>query len=87
MHGCNYVLLLFFYFLFCESSSSVIRQRGESQDGCFKKTKHAKFSEKRTFLGGKKCLFFGKFGVLRFPETPVLRFALLPYYRRVVAKV
>ena len=23
---------------------------GESQNGCFKKTKHAKFSEKRTFL-------------------------------------
>ena len=28
--------------------SSVIRQKGESQNGCFKKTKHAKFSEKRT---------------------------------------
>ena len=24
--------------------------KGESQNGCFKKTKHAKFSEKRTFL-------------------------------------
>ena len=32
--------------------------------------------------GGKKCLFFGKFGVLCFLETPVLRFALLPYYQR-----
>ena len=30
--------------------SSVIRQKGESQNGCFKKTKHAKFSEKQTFL-------------------------------------
>ena len=29
---------------------SVISQKGESQNGCFKKTKHAKFSEKRTFL-------------------------------------
>ena len=29
---------------------SVIRQKGESQNGCLKKTKHAKFSEKRTFL-------------------------------------
>ena len=28
----------------------VIRQKGESQNGCFKKTKHAKFSEKRNFL-------------------------------------
>ena len=25
---------------------------------------------------------FGKFGVLCFLETPVLRFSLLPYYRR-----
>ena len=31
-------------------------------------------------LGGKKCVFFGKFDVLCFLETPVLRFALLPYY-------
>ena len=32
---------------------------------------------------GKKCLFFGNFGVLCFLETPVLRFARLPYYRRI----
>ena len=32
--------------------------------------------------GGKKSLFFGNFGVLCFLETPVLTFALLPYYRR-----
>ena len=25
---------------------SVIKQKGESQNGCLKKTKHAKFSEK-----------------------------------------
>ena len=31
-------------------NSSVIRQKSESQNGCFKKTNHAKFSEKRTFL-------------------------------------
>ena len=30
--------------------SLVLRENGESQNGCFKKTKHAKFSEKRTFL-------------------------------------
>ena len=30
--------------------SSVVRQKCESQNGCFKKTKHARFSEKRTFL-------------------------------------
>ena len=32
--------------------------------------------------GCKKCSFFGKFGVLCFLETRVLRFALLPYYRQ-----
>ena len=32
-----------------QSDLSVIRQRGESENSCFKKTKHAKFSEKRTF--------------------------------------
>ena len=31
-------------------NSSVIRQKGESQNGSFKKTKHTKFSEKWTFL-------------------------------------
>ena len=67
---------------------------GESQNRCFKKTKRAKFSEKWAFLthwyehlcvrirgGGEKCLFFREFGILCFLETPVLRFALLPYYR------
>ena len=33
--------------------------------------------------GGKKCSFFGKFDVLCFLETPVLRSALLTYYRRI----
>ena len=30
--------------------SSGIRQKGESQNECFKKAKHAKISEKQTFL-------------------------------------
>ena len=30
--------------------STVTRQKGESQNGCFKKTKHSNFSQKRTFL-------------------------------------
>ena len=34
--------------------------------------------------GGKKCFFFENFGVLCFLETPVLRFAHLPYYRRII---
>ena len=32
-------------------------------------------------LGVKKCSFFGKFGMLCFLKTSVLRFALLPCYR------
>ena len=37
---------------------------------------------------GKKFSFFGKFDVLRFLEAPVLRLALLSYYRRtIVAKL
>ena len=30
--------------------STVIREKGESQNGCFKKTEHAKFSIKQPFL-------------------------------------
>ena len=32
------------------SNSSVIRQKDKSQNKCYKKTNHAKFSEKQTFL-------------------------------------
>ena len=39
-----------FYCVKLRKISSVTRQKGESQNGCFKKTKHAKFSEKQTFL-------------------------------------
>ena len=31
-------------------NSPLIRQKGESQNGCFKETNHAKFSKKRTFI-------------------------------------
>ena len=52
----------------------VIRQKGESQTGCFKKIKHVKFSDKRTFLTPWYALL----------GTSVLRFVLLPYYWGVV---
>ena len=39
-----------FRICYCVNKSSAIRQKGESRNGCYKKTKHAKFSEKRTFL-------------------------------------
>ena len=47
----------------------------------FPKNKHFLPPDTHTYVGGKKCLFFGNFGVLSFLETPVLRFALLPYYQ------
>ena len=40
------------------TKSSVIRQKGESQNRSSKKTKHAKFSEKRTFLTSWYALLF-----------------------------
>ena len=65
------------------------RQKNKSPNGCYKKTKHTKCSEKRLFLTpwytyvseGKKCSFFGKFGVL-FLITSVSRFTTLSCYRR-----
>ena len=47
---------------------SVRGQKGESQNGCFKKAKHAKFSEKRTFLTPnfpKKLIFLGPYQRVR----------------------
>ena len=74
---------------------SVIRQNGESLNGCYKRTKHAKFSEKRTFFtlwyaharvhtqGVTNVRFSEKFGPLCFLVAAVLRFTILPYYRRI----
>ena len=75
-------------------SSSVIMQKSESQNGCYKKNTQS-FPKNEYFLppdthmclyvpGGRKCLFFGKFDVLCFLVTPLLRFALLLYCRRVL---
>ena len=52
---CNPLLFSWLLFMFPFSvmsiyNSSVIGQKDESQKGGFKKTKHAKFSEKRIFL-------------------------------------
>ena len=49
----------------------------------FLKNEHFLPPDTHTYVcvsGGKKCSFFGKFGVLCFLETSVLRFALLSYY-------
>ena len=58
---------------FAEQNSSVIRQKGESQYGCFKKSKHAKCSEKTNiFRKIWRALFSSN---TRFAIRP---FALLP---------
>ena len=70
---------------------SVIWQKGESQNGGSKNTKQVKFSKKPTFFipdsymsvsVGIKRSFFGKFGLLCFLDTSVLRFTYLLYYWR-----
>ena len=50
----------------------------------FPKNEHFLSPDMHTYVcvsGGKKCLFFRKIGVLCFFVTPVLRFALLRYFR------
>ena len=53
----------------------------------FPKNKHFLPPDTHTYVcvsGGNKCSFFGKFRVLCFLKTPISRFALLPYYQRIV---
>ena len=73
--------IVLFKSFFVIMTSSVIMQEGESQNGCFKKTKHARFSEN---FPKYVCVSFRKFDVLCFLETPVLRFAIWPYYRQLL---
>ena len=56
---------------------SVIGQKGKCQSGCFKKRKHAKFSERRPFLTAPPPS--------PAPDAPGVRVPLLPYYRRIVS--
>ena len=65
--------------------SLVIRQKGESQNGCFKKIKHVKFSENEHFLPPCACqevmLFFCKIWRALFSWDTCFEirpFALLP---------
>ena len=56
------------------------------QENKARQSEHFLPPDRHTYVyvsGGKKCSFFGKFGVLCFRETLVLRFALLRYYRRI----
>ena len=76
------------------SNLSVTRQKGESQMEVIRKQNKPNVSKNEHFLPpdthtylcvleDKKCLLFKKFGVLCFLVTSVLRFSLLPYYRRI----
>ena len=79
-------------FQFQTAKSSVIRQRGASQNGCFKKQSAPNFPKNEHLPPDthtdvcvsevKNVRFFGKFNVLCFLETPAWRIVLLPYYRR-----
>ena len=71
------------------TKSLVTRQKVESQNGCYKKSKHAKFSGNKENSGTRACAyqevkrqeFFGKFGALFFScnhRFEVRPFALLP---------
>ena len=79
-------------------NSSGMKQKGESQNECFKKAKMPKFPKNKHFVppdthtrvcisGGKKYLFFGNFGLLCFLETLALRFTLLRYYQRAIKNI
>ena len=50
-HTVKYFIIIFIILLNVvrEINTSVMRQKDEAQNECFKKAKHAKFSEKRTF--------------------------------------
>ena len=83
-------------------NSLVIRQKANLKTGVTREQSTSNLPQKRTFVNTwyahvctrtyvcvcvrKKCLFFGKPGVLCFLVTPVLRFALLPYCRPIVER-
>ena len=75
--------------------SSVVRQKCKSDTKRVIQEKKAREIFQRTFFYPliriracayrvKKCLYFGKFGVLGFLVIPVLRFILLPCYGRFI---
>ena len=64
------------------NNTSAIRQKGESQNGCYKKTKHAKFSEKRTFLTPLRTRVrtFKTFTFYLHSDNDQLVFAIVPFF-------
>ena len=71
----NFMTEIFTFVLkFTFSTSSVIRQNGESRNGCNKKGKHTKFSKQRTFL----THWYAHVRNVRFSENLVYFAFLLP---------
>ena len=70
--------------IYSNSLSLFIRQKGRISKRREQENKSRQIFWKTNIFypGGKKCSFFRKFGVICFLVTSVLRFALLPYYRR-----
>ena len=87
-----------FQYVIKQFQSNLKRQKGSLKTGVSRKQSTSNFPKNGHFLppystctyvcesGGKKCTFFGKFDVICFLETPVLIFALLPYYLQNVHK-
>ena len=68
--------------IFRNVTPTIIRQKGESQNGCFKKNKARQIFRKTNISYPLIRTHTWESGVLCFLVTPILRFALLPYYRR-----
>ena len=49
--------LHFFKKQICKNVAIIHRYKGESQNGCYKKRKHVKFSENRTFKSPRACTY------------------------------
>ena len=82
-----------FKLLKIDCKSQAKRKRANLETGVTRKQSKSDFPKNEHFLppdrytgvlvsGGKKCSFFRKFDLLGLLVTPLLRFALLPYYRR-----
>ena len=80
---CSHAPVLHYLIVNAVPYSPVISQKGKSKNGCFKKTKHANFSEKQTFLTPliRNNRFSENLACFVFLKIPVLRFAFLPYYQ------
>ena len=67
-----------------------MRQKGESKNRCYKKNKACQIFQKAntcTYQGVRNVRFSKNLACFVFIVTPVLRFILLPYYRRILRRL